>query len=393
MRIAMIDPSLFTLPYDHHLCRAFHERGNSVMFFTRPLRPEEPDLEHAYWRSERFYRLTEDPRARRLVPGRARLPLKAVEHALGMAGLAADLRRLSPDVIHFQWLPVPLLDRVMVPLLRGLAPVFLTVHDTGGFLNPSSRLQLAGWPGLLASIDRLVVHLEASKRQLVDRGVAPGKIVVIPHGVLTLDDAAGDEPGPPPASTEGVGVGVKRILLFGAIKAYKGPDIMLRAFALLPPELRAAARVSVVGEPFVPLAQLQGLARELGIADRVDWDPRFVPDAELSTILRGHDVFAFPYRSIDASGVLMMSLPFERPIVATRVGCFGELLVDGETARLAPPEDPAAFAAALAAVLSDPKGAAEMAWRARRLALDTLSWDRIAARTEQAYGEAIGQGG
>lgn len=388
MRIAVVDPSLFTLPYDHHLCRALHERGNSVVFFTRPLRAEEPRIDHGYWRSERFYRLSEDRRVRRLVPERARLPLKAAEHALGMAGLVADLGRLGPDVIHFQWLPVPLLDRVMVPRLQELAPVFLTVHDTGGFLNPSSKLQLAGWSRLLGSLDRLVVHLEASKRQLVERGVAPDKIVVIPHGVLNLDEFDAEADAEPSAPSRPDAAGVRRILLFGAIKHYKGPDVLLRAFALVPEAVRATARVSIVGEPFVSLGELKRLARDLGIADQIDWDPRFVPDEELSRILRGHDIFAFPYRRIDASGVLMMSLPFERPIVATRVGCFGELLEDGDTARLVPPEDPAAFAEALTAVLSDPKAAAEMAFRARRLALDTLSWDRIAARTEAAYAAA-----
>jgi len=380
MRVAMIDPSLFTLPYDHHLCSGLSESGHEVTLFTRPLRPEEPRIEHGYGWSERFYRLSEHPLASQL-PGRARLALKGLEHPVAMSALLRDLRRLGPDVIHFQWLPVPLVDRLFLSLLRRVAPTVLTVHDTVGFLNPSSRLQLAGWAQLLSALDGIVVHLELSKRQLVDQGAPADRIEVIPHGVLSLQGVGDDEPIPAarPRGSE------QRILLFGAIKAYKGPDILLRAFSMLPAELRKRARVAVVGEPFMPLDELRGLARELDVDDRVDWDPRFVPDEELADVLRDADILAFPYRRIDASGVLMLVLPLGRPIVATRVGCFEELLVDGETARVVPSEDPGAFAEALAELIEDPDRGEELARRARAMALEQMSWERIAERTTAFY--------
>lgn len=382
MRIAVIDPSLFTLPYDDHLCRALFEQGHSVRLFTRPLRSSEPQIESRYGRSENFYRVAEHRKIARL-PSRGRLLVKGLEHPLAMGGLLRDLRRFHPDVIHFQWLPVPVIDRLFLPLLQRIAPTVLTVHDTGGFLNPSSKIQLVGWSQLLNALDGIIVHLELSKKQLVDRGVPAYGIHVIPHGVLTLPSPSRrSEPKPKPGRR-----GEQRILLFGAIKAYKGPDLMIRAFALLPEELRRKARVAIVGEPFVSLEELTSLARELGVADRVDWDTRFVPDEELAEILDEADILAFPYRRIDASGVLMLVLPLERPIVATRVGCFEELLVDGETARLVPPEDPQAFADALAELIESPERGTSLAQRAKAVALDQLSWERIAERTVDTYRE------
>lgn len=382
MRIAVIDPSLFTLPYDDHLCRALFDQGHSVTLFTRPLRPEEPQLETGYRRSDNFYKVSEHRRLA-LLPSRARLVVKGLEHPVAMGTLIRDLRRFQPDVIHFQWLPVPIVDRLFLPLLQRIAPTVLTVHDTMGFLNPSSKLQLFGWSRLLNALDRIIVHLELSKKQLVERGVPARQIGVIPHGVLTLPGTSTiSEPKPKPNCS-----GEQRILLFGAIKAYKGPDLLIRAYALLPEELRRKARVVIVGEPFVPLEELKSLARELGVGDRIDWDPRFVPDEELACILDDADILAFPYRRIDASGVLMLVLPLERPIVATSVGCFEELLVDGETARLVPPEDPQAFADALAELIDDPERGRSLALRAKAVALDQLSWDRIAERTIETYQE------
>lgn len=385
MHIAVIDPSLFTLPYDDHLCRALFEQGHSVTLFTRPLRPEEPELDFGYWRSESFYRVSEDRRLG-LLPGSGRLLVKGIEHPFSMTALLRDLRRLNPGVIHFQWLPVPLVDRLFLPLLQRIAPTVLTVHDTMGFLNPSSKVQLVGWSQLLNALDGIIVHLQLSKQQLIDQGVPADKISVVPHGVLSLACSEEEEPkrAANPEDRE-----EQRILLFGAIKHYKGPDLMLRAFAALPEALRQKARVCIVGEPFVPLDELKSLSNELGIADRVDWDPRFVPDDELAKILKDADILAFPYRRIDASGVLMLVLPLERPIVATRVGCFEELLVDDETARLVPPEDPQAFADALAELINDPGKGKNLAKNAKSVALDQLSWDRIAEQTIETYRKLI----
>lgn len=377
----MIDPSLFTLPYDDHLCGSLFERGNSVTLFTRPLREEEPKLEFEYWKSECFYLVAEDTRLRRL-PSSARLVLKGVEHSVEMASLLRDLRRHDPSIIHFQWLPAPLLDRFYMPMFRRVAPTVLTVHDTGGFLNPSSRIQLAGWTELLRSFDQLVVHLESSKRELVSKGLPPERISVIPHGVLSY--------GRPPRKAPTTESGAEReILLFGAIKPYKGPDLMIRAFAALPEDLRKSTRLAIVGELFVSIEELERLARELGVADRIRWDIRYVPNEELPQIMRRADVFAFPYRRIDASGVLMMALPYGTPIVATRVGCFEELLEDGVTAALAPPEDPEAFARVLEGVLRDQELANRIGGCAKKLGEDQLSWGKIAAKTEAVYNAIV----
>lgn len=389
MKIAMVDPSLFTLPYDHHLCRALHRRGNGVVLFTRALRPEEPRLDFEYWKTDGFYPLSERLRGRSMPP-QVWLAMKGAEHLGGMASLLAVLARLRPDAIHFQWLPVPVVDGVFLKVLRQLAPIVLTVHDSRGLLNPTSGLQLAGWFKILAGLDRLVVHLEASKTELVSAGLDPAKIVVVPHGVLSYDEGGGEAEAPEPPADP---ARPTRVLAFGAIKPYKALDLLIEALPLMPEAARERTRLVVVGEPHVPVDELKELARTRGVDHLVEWDLRYVPDEEVPSIIRASDVVAFPYRRIDASGVLMLTLPFAKPIVATRVGCFQELLKDGETARLVPPEDPAALAAALADVVDDPEGGKTLGRNARDLALGALSWEAIAETTEALYRDArLGRG-
>lgn len=106
MKIAMIDPSLFTLPYDHHLCQALHEQGNQVTLVGRLLRSGE-SLASGYPLMKHFYKRAEGMRGK----SKLQLIIKVLEHMLNMNSLIRELRRLNPDVIHFQWFPIPLVDR------------------------------------------------------------------------------------------------------------------------------------------------------------------------------------------------------------------------------------------------------------------------------------------
>jgi glycosyltransferase involved in cell wall biosynthesis/uncharacterized tellurite resistance protein B-like protein len=302
-----------------------------------------------------------------------------------MASLLRTLRQFAPDVIHFQWLAVPSFDRFYLPALKRIAPIFMTVHDSKGFLNPTSKLQMIGWDEVLRSFDGLVVHLEASKRELLERGVPENRIHVIPHGVLSYEeDLDAMKPAEPTKAEDKC-----EILLFGAIKPYKGTDVLIRAMAELPKEIRQKAHARVVGEPFQDMDELRKLAAKLGVEDCITWDTRYVPNEEIPEILRQTDIIAYPYRRIDASGVLMMTLPYAKPIVATAVGCFAELLEDGESALIVPPENPKAFAQALERVILDPELGRKIGLAARDMALGQLSWEKIAVRTEQAYRKAI----
>jgi glycosyltransferase involved in cell wall biosynthesis len=181
--------------------------------------------------------------------------------------------------------------------------------------------------------------------------------------------------------------GAPTILLFGKIKPYKGLDLLVEAFGRLPPALRQRARLRIVGEPQVAVASVEARAAALGIADRIDWDLRYVADAEIGGIIEAADILAFPYRDIEASGVLMAALAYGKPIVASALGAFAELLRDGEHGRLVPPDDADALAAALGDLLGNAARAARMGERVAALAAEVPDWQRIAGTTIALYEE------
>ena len=378
MRVALIDPSLFTLPYDRALAGGLREARHEVRLFGRAPGPDDSAADGVDL-VPHFYRLSDGP-AGRLLPRRLRLGLKGADHALSMIRLLRRLRRERPDVIHFQWLPLPVLDRRFLPAFARVAPLVLTVHDTNPFNgDPSASLQGRGFFAALGGFSRLIVHTAQGRERLEAAGLPRSRLAVLPHGALL--DAPLRDADPM--------TGTMTFLLFGKIKPYKGVDVMMEAFAAVPERLRNGAALRVVGKSYMDLAPLHALAERLGIADQVRIEPRFVDDAEIPALFAPGTVAVFPYREIEASGVLSMALACGRPVLASRLGNFAETLEDGVQGALVPPGDAAALSAAMARLLADCAQAASCAAAARCLAGEGTGWDEIGRMTAALYAEVM----
>jgi len=385
MDIAVVDPGGFTPPYDHHFCDGLASQGCRVTLFTSG-EWNERDAE-SYARDQHFYTRTKRLPAP-VLNSALRPSIKGIEHVHDMNRLLIQLRQRDPDIIHFQWLPVPLLDAAYVRVLRQIAPTVLTVHDSNPFHGaPTSRLQLAGARLAPRIFDHLIAHTETTRENLLEQGVSESSLSVIPHGILRYtggerrgkareEDAEGDSS----RSDDDT-----HILFFGTLKPYKGLNVLLEAFAEMPVDVRDSSRLRIAGKPMMDLAHLRSIATDLEIEKHVDWDIGFVPHEAVPTLFEWADVVVFPYREIDQSGALMTAIPFGTPIVASAVGGFDEVLTDGTHGRLVPPEDPRLLSEALLSVISNPDQRARMGEMVRELAETTYSWDEIGRSYVELY--------
>jgi len=121
---------------------------------------------------------------------------------------------------------------------------------------------------------------------------------------------------------------------------------------------------------------------------RVRFLTRFVEDAEIPALMRRADVVALPYRDVEHSGVLYAALAFGKPLVLSAVGGFPEVAEQG-AARLVPPEDPAALAAALGELVADDAARAELGEAAAAAASGSYSWNEAAHQTLALYQELL----
>jgi glycosyltransferase involved in cell wall biosynthesis len=378
MRVALIDPSLFTLPYDTALAAGLRGEGHEVLLYGREPDADDGSADNAPL-VPGFYRVAGHPVLKHF-PGPVRLAIKGADHIASMFWLRRRLRLNPPEIIHFQWLPLPFVDRHFLEGLRRIAPLVLTVHDTNPFNGaPSSGLQGVGMGRLFGAFERLIVHTRRGRERLIEQGVDPSRVLVLPHGLL------GDNT---PVEGQHQANGEVTFLVFGKIKPYKGVDVLIEAFGRLPARLREKARLRVVGKPYMDLQPLRALAQARGVDPGLE--PRFVADDELPGLFGPGTIATFPYREIEASGVLALALAHGRPILASRIGGFAETLAEGVHGQLVEPDDPASLAAAMTRFLDNPTFMAECASNVAALARAMPTWPEIARSTAAIYAAARG---
>jgi len=374
LSVVVLDPSGFTLPYDHAFCEALSAAGVRVAFITRPPRRGEPAPRNSFETLPMFYPASED--AMRRWPWLISLVRfgKGVEHGFGLWRFYRWWTQSRPEVVHFQWAALPILDRRLVRRLKRHSKLVMTVHDTNAFLgSASSRMQFWGWHEFLNDMDQLIVHTQEGVGTLRRQGVRT-PIAVLPHGPLVFESK-----DIPPAEE-------KEILLFGELKPYKGIDLLLESFARIPADRREGWILRIVGKPAMDLEPLMRRGVELGLDSTVRWEPRFVGHAEIGGYFARAALVVFPYRDIDASGVLMGAMGLGKAIVATRIGAFAELLADGQNALVVDKENVDALSRALATMIAEPelrKRLGEACARQSRTAVP--SWDVIARSARGIY--------
>ncbi len=142
-------------------------------------------------------------------------------------------------------------------------------------------------------------------------------------------------------------------LFFGFIRAYKGLDLLLEAFAderLRQQNVKLIVAGEFYGDPEPYLKQI----KELGIEDRVVLCTDFIPDGEVNRYFSAADIVAQPYKTATQSGVTQIAFHFEKPMLVTNVGGLPEIVPDGKIGYVVEP-DPKAIADALYRFFSENK--------------------------------------
>ncbi|MFL5898175.1 MAG: glycosyltransferase family 4 protein [Solirubrobacterales bacterium] len=373
MKVQLVDPSAFTPPYDRALAAALARAGAEVELLTTRFLYGPVPATDGYRVNELFYRRS----AARGLRAPARLPFKAAEHLPDMLRLR---RAVDADLIHYQWLTVPSLDVRLLPALR---PRLMTAHY---ILPPQpSRRQVRAAHRVFGAMDAVVAHSEHGAARLRDEvGLDPAEVHVIPHGAFDYLTRLPEEK-PLPAELEGAEGPV--ILSFGLLRPYKGVENLIEAFGRLTQSAAAReAELWIVGNPRMDVAPLRELADRVG--GRVRLLTRFVDDAEIPAIFRRADLLVLPYLDAEHSGVLYTGLAFGKPMVLSAVGGFPEVASTG-AARLVPPADATALAAAISELVGDDAARAELAAAASRAAAGPFSWDEAGRRSRDLYRELI----
>ncbi len=291
-------------------------------------------------------------------------------------GLGRRLRQLRPDILHVDEEPYNLVTAHALWLARrlGVAGLFFTWQNI-----------LRRYPPPFNGLERfnygVARHAVAGNQEaaavLRAKGYR-GPVAVIPQfGVdpTVFQPASAREPGP------------VRIGYLGRWTAAKGIDLLLRATAGLGGEWRVEVRGG--GEEG---AALKDLARQLGIAERVEFAP-YVASTEVPAYLGRLDVLVLPSRTTPSlkeqfGRVLIEAMACQ---VAVAGAASGEIPnVIGDAGLVFPEGDVEALRRHLARLMADPALRRDLGERGRRRVLDHYTHQRVAEATGRVYQSMLG---
>lgn len=170
----------------------------------------------------------------------------------------------------------------------------------------------------------------------------------------------------------------------------KGQEVLLHALARLAGQGRLLT-CAIIGAPAPGsedhLPRLQGLAAELGVADRVRWAGE-EPDARL--VYPALDVLVLPSAQPEPfAGVVMEAMAMGIPVVATRAGGSVDQVDEGRTGLLVAPGDADDLATALARLMDDPDLRARMSAAGPLRIAEKFSMRSMMAALHEVYEHAL----
>lgn len=201
---------------------------------------------------------------------------------------------------------------------------------------------------------------------------------VIPIGV----DGTVFPEGPPAGDRR-----ADRLLFVGRLNHVKGPDVLLKALALLV-HRRPAATLLIVGGGFYRSTErpaLDRLVADLGLSDRVIFVDA-VPPPEVSRLMRESAVLVSSSRRESCGAVLIEALASGLPVVATMSGGPEDFVTD-DVGLLVPREDPAALAEGIERLLLERHRFDPVALRS--YALSRFAWEQLAERYLEVYTNCV----
>ncbi len=185
-------------------------------------------------------------------------------------------------------------------------------------------------------------------------------------------------PEPQPSDAEGL-----RLLCVARFQEKKGLDTLVDACALLR-DRGVRFRLELIGDG-PQRAALEAQVARLGLGEQVTF-PGSKPQEEVACAMRASHLFVMPCRR-DRTGdmdgiptVFMEALASARPVVSCAVSGVPELVRDGETGVLVPPDDPVALAGAIERLAADPALRARLGAEGRALVCRQHDQDRNARR-------------
>ena len=206
-------------------------------------------------------------------------------------------------------------------------------------------------------------------------------VTVVPHGNYLCFRSAGQEDEEPADATEH-----PLTVLFMGVKRHKGIEVFLEAMRRLH-AAGAPVLATVIGRVNTGDEDVLDCIREL---PNVRLEAGYVANAEIGRHYLRSDIVALPYVKGTTSGAVHLAYAFKRPVIASDLPCFRDLVMDGHTGYVVPAGDIEALTAAILHAVAHRTTLGRMGEAGFALVSSArYAWEGIAAQTAEVYRRAL----
>ena len=274
-----------------------------------------------------------------------------------------------------------LFNLLFVKILFG--KVVLTVHDVSSFSNSSNSLIITNM--IYKLTDRIITHNQFSKSELVNVNAdLSSYISIVPHGnyIPFINIQFNKE-----KSRKQLAIPNNRrvLLFFGMIKKVKGLEILLSALKGVVKENPDVLLV-IAGKPWEnDFSLYQNIIDENNLSDYILLHTKFIQQEDVEHYYCASDLVVLPYTKIYQSGVLMMTLSFERPALVSDLPPLTEIISDNENGFLFKTENMSDLTNKLNSILLDEVLMERVRFKGVEFIKKKHDWLDIGRQTLQVY--------
>lgn len=176
------------------------------------------------------------------------------------------------------------------------------------------------------------------------------------------------------------------VLFFGTLTPSKGLPDLIKAFEGIHAQ-NPSARLLIAGMPtkYMDMNALFRQVEELRLRDAVLFDSRYLAMEEIAPLMHRANVVVLPYLNSSQSGAVQVAYSFGKPVVATNVGAFPDVVDEGLSGFLVPPGSPKELCKAITTIINDKARATEMGHYAKTLSETRFAWPPIAHNILDVY--------
>jgi len=288
-----------------------------------------------------------------------------------MKWVVNTIKRHEPDILHIQdgghpwfFLAFPFLKRY---------PIVNTIHDPRPHIGEERM-----WKGFVMKMgqkytDHYIVHGMRMKELMLQYydNLDDETIDTVPLGVADFHRKWSNKI----FETE-----KNSILFFGRIWKYKGLEYLIRAEPIISQNIKDCKIVIAgIGE------DIEGYKSLMSDQSRFIWKNYRVDNEEIIELFQKAAIVVLPYIDGTQSAVVPLAYAFGKPVIVTKVGSIFEMVNEGKTGFIVPPQNERLLAEKIIRLLRDNDLRITMGKNARMMGETELSWEMVARSTINIY--------